>query len=344
MRFLNLSAVCLIAASATAQSIVFPSDHTNEPNGASSITWWPFSNTAPNRSQIVYEEWDLGLTAGTPITRIGFRQDGATNSASKQIVLEVSMGVTAATADTMATGFDSNYVGPATVVYPQSLFVLPTLSSSTPSSTVWIDLPAPHYIYPGGNLLVEFKVFLNNNGNQAFSYRLDRAQFVSQVTAGVQGCMHSGGQTPTLASSPAKVGGNWNLYLSSAPLNTPMALFVAPNQQLTQPYSLAAFGVDPSCQGQLPAGGFVALSATTNSGGAAQWSVPVPNMMVFNDYYMTSQAVAFDFFSAGKLVVSNADQVQFGIDPASSILFGNGSTTVATGSVYAHYGVVTLFN
>tara|TARA_R110002072_G_scaffold273219_4_gene433846 strand:+ start:41664 stop:42707 length:1044 start_codon:yes stop_codon:yes gene_type:complete len=340
----SVSAICLLAASAAAQSIVFPSDHTNIGNGSSSLSWIPFSSAAPFRAQIVYEDWDLGLPMGTPISRIGFRQDGATNSASEQVIMEVSMASTSATASTMATSFAGNYVGTPTVVYPQGLFTLPALSSATPSSIVWIDLPAPHYVYGGGNLLVEFKIFLNSNGNQAFSYRLDRATYISQVTAGVPGCMHSGGQTPTLASSPTRVGSNWNLYLSAAPSNSPMALFLAPAQQLAAPYSLGALGVDPSCQGQVPLGSYVALGGNTNSGGAYSWSIPVPNMLVFNDYYMTSQAVAFDYFSPGKLVVSNADQVQFGINPAASILFGTGSTTATTGSVYANYGLVTLFN
>jgi hypothetical protein len=46
----------------------------------------------------------------------------------------------------------------------------------------------------------------------------------------------------------------------------------------------------------------------------------------------------------GGLVVSNADQIQFGIEPPASIVWSQGSASAATGIVYTNQGVVTLFN
>ena len=44
------------------------------------------------------------------------------------------------------------------------------------------------------------------------------------------------------------------------------------------------------------------------------------------------------------VVVSNADQIQFGIRPPAAIVWAQGSATAATGIVYTDQGVVTFFN
>lgn len=341
MRTLS-SILCLSAALMAQNSVIFPSDHTNIANGESSINWFPFSHAAPFRAQIVYEDWDLGIAPGTPITRIGFRQDGTVTSASHEVMLEVSMGVSNGTSETLCSSFASNFAGPPTVVRPQSLFVVPALTGTEPIA--WIDLPAPHYVYQGGDLLVEFCVASNDNGNAAWDYRLDMANYVSTVTAGVPGCLHTGGQRPTLQSSPGRVGGNWDIELSNAPVNVPIAIFISPGQQMVAPYGLGTLALDPSCMGQLPQNDFISFGGVSDVNGGASWSVPIPNWLIFNDAYMTSQVVACDMFSTGQLVVSNADEVQFGIDPASTILIGMGSTNLVFGDLYPHYGVVTLFN
>ena len=56
MRPINIAAVCLLATTAVAQSVVFPSDHATVLNGATSLNWFPFSSSAPFRGQIVYDE------------------------------------------------------------------------------------------------------------------------------------------------------------------------------------------------------------------------------------------------------------------------------------------------
>jgi hypothetical protein len=335
--------VLLLTAGLCAQgSIVFPSTHATIPDGASQIPWFPFSSGI-SRGQVVYEDWDLGIPANTPITRIGFRQDPIGGSVpSRLLQLEVRMGTTFATASSLGTSFDGNYVGTPAIVVPAGLYTLPGLVASNPT-TVWVDLTTP-YLYPGGNLLVEFRVLGNNNGNQGFTYYLDQASYVSPVTAGVQGCQHSGLQRPVLTSTGTQVGTAWNLTLQQAPANTAIVLFVALGQAMTAPYSLQSIGLDPTCMGQLPLVGLASLSAGSNSAGYAAWSVPIPGGLAFNDYVVSSQAVALDFFVPGSLVVSNADQIRFGIAPPSSLLFSQGSASAATGNVSANVGLVTLFN
>jgi hypothetical protein len=335
--------VLLLAAGAFAQSsIVFPSTHATIPDGSSSIYWFPFSNGV-SRAQIVYEDWDLGVPANTPITRIGFRQDAAGAGApARQLQLEVRMGTTTAGAATIGSGFDANWAAPPTTVFGPGLYALPAIVPSN-LAVVWVNLTTP-YQYPGGNLLVEFRVAANNNGNQAFSYPLDFGDFVSPVTAGVPGCLHSGNQRPVLTSFPTLVGTNWMLQLAQAPASTPVVLFVAPGAPMTAPYGLQVLGLDPSCQGQLPLLNLVSLGGLSNTSGYAFWNVPVPGGLAFNGFTMTSQVVALDSFVTGGLVVSNADQISFGIHPPASIVWSQGSASAATGIVYPNQGVVTLFN
>ncbi|MEO6594081.1 MAG: hypothetical protein ABIP94_04945 [Planctomycetota bacterium] len=338
----TLSFVLLSAGLLAQGSYVFPSTHATIPNGSSYISNVPFS-AGISRIQIVYEGWDMTLPVNTPITRIGFRQDSTQTSVSRILQLEVRMGQTSATATSLSTTFDNNYLGAPAIVYAQGLFTLPALSAATPNSIVWVNLTTP-YVYTGGNLLVEFRVLGNNNANAGFYYPLDLATYVSTVTPGVQGCLNSGGQRAVLTSNPTAIGSNWYLSLSSAPANGPIAIFVAANQQLSAPYSLSIIGLDPSCQGQLPVGNLASFSGTTNSSGGTSWSVPVPYNLALNNAYMSSQVVALDFFVPGSLVVSNADQIQFGVNPAESFLVSQGSATSMTGSIYANYGIVTLFN
>lgn len=336
-----LSATLLLGAGLAAQSIVFPSTHATIANGASSIDWFPLSSGI-SRQQIIYEAWDLNIPVNTPITRIGFRHDPSYSSVARQVQMEVRVGTTAATSATIGSNFDNNFVGTPTTVFPTGLYTLPAFTTQT-GGQFWINFTTP-YTYTGGNLLVEFRVYANNNGNQSFSYGIDRALYVSPVTSGVAGCQHSGNQTPTLQHYPTAIGANWQMALNSAPANTPIALFVAGGQPMSAPYSLANIGLQPSCFGQLPLTGLTSFGGVTGGSGNASWNIPVPNNLALNNFVVSAQVVAIDFFSPGTLVVSNASQVQFGVNPPASIVYSTGSATATTGSVYGNYCPVTFFN
>ncbi len=339
MRF--VATLACLAASLAAQSVVFPSAMNGVANGSTYQYFFPFSNGV-SREMVVYEDWDLNLPANTSITRIGFRQDDAQSAPSYLVQLEVRMGTTYATAETLSTDYDANFASSPFTAFPIGLVTLPALAAATPGTIVWVNLPNP-YLYPGGNLLVDFRIYANNNGNQSFYYPLDETGFYSPVVTGALGCLHSGGQRPQLASYPTEVGGTWRLQLLNAPASTPLAVFVADQPMPAAPYSLSVLGLDPSCMGQMPLN-FLAFSATSDIYGGYLWQVPVPNNVVFNHYLLTSQVLAFDYFSPGYLVTSNADQVEIGIAPPASILTSQGSATATTGYVYQNRGVVTFFN
>lgn len=339
MRFVPLT--LLLTAGLAAQSIVFPSTHATIANGASSIDWFPLSSGI-SRQQIAYEAWDLNIPINTQITRIGFRQEPGYSSVARQVQMDVRVGTTLATSATLGSTFDNNFVGTPTTVFPLGLYTLPAFTTST-GGVFWINFTTP-YTYTGGNLLVDFRVYANNNGNQSFSYGIDRALYVSTVTNGVAGCPHSGNQTPQLQHYPTALGAYWQMSLSSAPANTPLALFVAGGQPLSAPYSLASIGLAANCYGQLPLTGLASFSGSTNGGGGASWSVQVPNTLALNHFIISAQVAAIDFFSPGLLVVSNASQVEFGVNPPASIVYSTGSATATTGSVYNNYCPVTFFN
>jgi hypothetical protein len=250
------------------------------------------------------------------------------------------MGTTLSDAATLGTDFDANYIGSPTVVYPQGPYALPAMTPGSPTN-VWVNLATP-YLYPGGNLLVEFQVFGNDLGNAAFPYFLDQASFVSPVVAGTPGCPHSGGQIAHLTSGPTAIGSTWYPSLMNALASTPVVLFVAPKQQMPAPLSLQLLGLGPTCIGQVPPV-FVTVAGVTN-GGYASWPVPVPNDLSFNNVYMTSQVVLLDGLAPGGLLVSNASEIRFGVHPRTSALRSQVSATAATGMVMLDFGAVTLFN
>lgn len=337
----TLTIALSLTASLAAQSIIYPSSHQNIANGSSYNGSWPFS-AGISRAQFVYEDWDLNIPANTPITRIGFRQDSTQAAATQLLQLEVRIGTTLATATTISNTFDNNFSGAPTTVFPLGLFTLPTLTS-TSNAIIWVNFNAP-WVYPGGNLLAEFRVYGNNNGNQGFYYPLDLGTFVSPLNHGVPGCPHSGNQTPVLTNSATQIGSNWYMTLSGAPAGTAVALFISAGQPLVPGYSLGVLGLQPSCLGQLSPTGLASFSASTSGSGSVQWNVPVPYNLALNNYTISSQAVAFDFFSTGFLVVSNGDSVRFGVSPAETMVYASGSATAATGSPYANFGIITLFN
>jgi hypothetical protein len=334
--------LCLFLAGGLAAqaSVVFPSNHATITNGSTSIDWSPLSSGI-SRQQIVYDAWDLGIPANTSITRIGFRQEPGASSVARQVQMDVRMNITTATSSTLSATYDNNFNGAPTTVFAQGLFTLPAFTS-TQSNVVYINLTTP-FLYTGGNLLVDFRIYANNNGNQAFSYYLDRATFVSPVLNGVSGCPHSGGPAPVLTTYPTAVGATWQQNLASAPASAPGVMLITVGAPLATPYSLQALGLQASCQGQVPAG-FAAFGIATGISGTNYTGIPLPNSLGLNNLVATSQVAIFDLFSPGSLVVSNAVQVTFGANPAATILWSQGSATATAGSVYANYCPVTFFN
>lgn len=348
MNLLRTLPLLLVAAGASAQA-VFPSDHAAVSNGSGSQSWFPYSYGV-SRMMALYESWDLGVPASHQITRIGFRADGTTIAYGKSLQLEVRMGTTDRTHSNMLSNFDNNYLASPTTVFGPALFTMPDLNNvlnpNPNGPIIWLTLATPFTFDPSHNLLVEWRVYANNNGGAAFNYTLDSATFLSPIISGPLGCQHSGNQIPDLSSRPTKVGGSWIVDLYQGPANQPVIFFINVGLPLTPPFSLAPLfgGIPAACTGQVSPISLFSLPGTTGSSGYTNFIVPIPNDRTFNDVTLSTQAFCFDFFSPGGLVVSNGDQMQIGIDPAMSVLWHQGNATNATGSVYQNYGVVTLFD
>ena len=163
-----------IAGSLSAQTTyTFPSDHAAIPNGTGYAPNFPYAYGV-SRMQAEYDAWDLVIPANTSISRIGFRQDGTNASTGHALHLEVLMGYTSNNAANLSGTYASNYAGTMTSVFGPALFTLPTLTS-VGGATVWLNLTTPFVYNPPANqnLLVEWRVAANNNGNAAFTYYHD---------------------------------------------------------------------------------------------------------------------------------------------------------------------------
>jgi hypothetical protein len=350
MKSLALAPAALLASVVAAQTIAtFPTTHASIASGSTYVTNIPYSSGV-SRVQMEYDAWDITVPNGTPITAIGFRQDIGTASTGHALQLEVRMGTTLSDASNIAGTFDTNYAtGPVTVFGP-ALYTLPGLITTPGNAVIMLPLTTPYVYNSSQNLLVEYRITANNNGNAAWSYYLDAGSFVSPTAQGAQGCVNSGGQRATLTtgSGGAALGGYWYLYLNGAPASSIGFIFLTFRPLVATPYSLASFvpGIDATCQGELDvAHTIIPTTITTNTSGGYYWGIQVPltPRVGLNNLILTTQAAVFDFFAPGGLVVSNGDQVQLGIQPAETTIISTGSATATSGSVYRNYGVITFF-
>jgi hypothetical protein len=344
----------LFAIGLAAQNVaVFPADYVNVPDGPYNSPNLPLAN-GTGRGQIVYEQWDLPVPVGSSITRLGFRQDPGTTTmdTGRGLQLEIRMGYTTATSANISTTLDSNFASTPVTVYPTALLQLPNLRDTAnplPDGRFWINLTTPFVYSPAANqnLLVEYRVYGNSAGGSSFNYRIDRADYYSPVVNGPAGCQHSGGSTPTLTLSPTRTGSQFYATIASAPGNSFAVLLMAIGSPLQQPFSLQTYvpGIAAACQGQIAVVGASSLTGFTGSTGSATFYFNIPNVRVpYNDLTVGTQAAFFDLFAPGGLVVSNGAQVEIGIQPQSTIVWGSGPpSTVTTGSQNTRYCPVAFF-
>lgn len=353
MHTTTAAAVLLLAAGLAAQgTAVYPADYQNVAEGPFNSPNLPLAN-GTGRALCVYEQWDLPLQPGATITRLSFRQDATLTAmdTGRSLQLEVRMGYTQNTHATLSTNFDANYAAAPVTVFGPALLALPNLRDANnplADGKVHIDLTTPFVYQPGAgdNLVVEYRIFGNSGGGTAWNYRLDRADYYSPLATGTPGCRHSGGRTPTLTLSPVRTGSSFTASIASGPGNSLALLLIAPGQQLAAPFALDTIvpGIDPTCQGQLPLLGTAALTAFTSGSGTATVSFTIPNQRVYNDVFLACQAAFFDLFAPGGVAVSNGEQLQIGIQPQSSVLWGAGPpATVTTGSINQRYCPVAFF-
>lgn len=342
-----------LATSLGAQSITtFPNDYANVPEGP----FW--SDNLPlawgtSRVMTIYDAWDLAVPNGMRITRIGFRQDGqmTTLDVGHALQLEVRMGYAMSPASAANSVFDQNYTTAPTTVFGPALFTLPNLrdpASPLPNGVFWLALATPFVFHPAnGNLIVEYRIYGNNVGGAAFPYYLDRAWAYTPSNTGVPGCPHSGSATPVLSTQPPVVANQFYFQVSSAPANSLTVLLLTPNGRMVAPYSLQPIlpGIAASCMGQLPLPHLVPVVGVADPYANAYFYLNVPaNRIPCNDMWVGAQAVSFDFFSPGGVVVSNAMEVQIGIVPSCMQIYAQGPPlSQVSGYLYYGYCPVAFF-
>jgi hypothetical protein len=139
-----------------------------------------------------------------------------------------------------------------------------------------------------------------------------------------------------------------SVYLNgtNGPSNSFAIVAVSVGYQLVTPYPLGALfgGIQASCTGQLDLSSLATIGVGTSTSGGFSPYYTVPNNPVFNDLWLSHQALVLDVFSPGGIVTSNGVAVQVGIAPRSSILYATGLPTLTpTGQVSANYCPVAFF-
>lgn len=341
-----LPSLCLFTA-AVAQSVaVFPSDHTNIQNGGYSSGMFPYS-FGISRMQSVYDAWDLQVPAGHQITAIGVRQEGSSTSTGCGLQLEVRLGETTFDSGTIPSGMDANFTSPPVTVFGPAPFTLPDLTPATTAMPIWVHLTTP-YTYQGGNLLVEWRIHSNTLGNASWFYYLDAATHVMPVHDGPTGCPNANNQQSQLSTTDAApLGGTWRLDIWHGPPNTFGLLMVAFGRPLVAPYSLQSLltGISPACLGQIDLSSpLLTTGLVTDVGGGSPFFIPLPaDRLAWHQASLSMQAIMLDPAAPGSAVVTNGEEVQFGVRPANTMLVGPGSASATSGLVYRNYGLVTLF-
>jgi hypothetical protein len=351
---LTLSSICCVVGAATTQNnTVFPSDHTGTSPlitlpGATSESYVPFSYGV-RRQMLFLDAWDLHIPNGRAISRIGFVRDGTSTSTGYALQMKVVAGQSTRSLDNVSTTFADNISTTPTVVFGSAtggakIFNLPDLGGVAGVEMVWLPFDTPFPFDAQKNLVLDFQVFANQNGNATFAYRLDAAQHRSPVRSFNQACPTSGNRFPAVVSngSSTYVGGNWYLSLSNGPATAPMALLVGV-QSYEPGIALDVLGAT-GCQ--LSVDGLWSGAYATSASGAYSWTFPIPMNLDLFGGRLYSQAILQDVF-ANPLgwVTSTGDEITLGIRPRAARIHGaQGDAQATTGSIERNFGLILIFD
>ena len=346
-------AVSLLGAAIAQSPAIFPAEYSAVAEGPLDSPNLPLAY-GTSRVQMVYERADLNIPNGRQIRRLGFRQDATFPNleAGRSLQLEIRMGYSSLATTAVTGTFDTNYTNTPTTVFGPALLALPALrdpAAPLPNGQFWITLTTPFTYNPGSNnLVVEYRVYGTSGGGAPFAWRLDRADYYSPTALGPDGCAHSGGQIPRLTVDPVRTAGYYSSALTLGPAQSLAVLAMTTGAPLATPYSLQPFlpGIATACRGQISLTNPLALTAVTNSSGGVYYSFFVPNSpALYNDLYVSSQAVLLDFFAPGGAAVSNGAQVQIGIPPRCTTVYAGGPpSTLMSGAASANYCPVSFFD
>lgn len=345
-RSLSLS-FAVAAGSLAAQTVtVFPFDHVTV-EGSTSITSRPLS-AGISRVMLVYSKWRLGIPNGAQINRVGFRPDMAGTGTGQQVQMEIWMGHTDNLGSGVSTTFDNNYLAPAVRVYDLAIYALPTVPPVSPGpnpATIWIPLDRPFTYDNSHNLVVEYRIFANSNGNAAFSYRLDVATYLSDTTTFGTACPTSSSRLTRVTTQPVAAGGSLSVSIANGPASSPGSLLIGASNTtwngVPLPFALDGFGAT-GCTVQVSVDASVGIS--TNTSGAFSASLPVPNVNGLYGQSIYFQAAIADLFAnpAG-FVTSSSGSTTIGVNPQATMVAATGSATATTGSRTNTTGIVSFF-
>ena len=250
--------------------------------------------------------------------------------------------------NSMSTTFANNYSTPAVTVYTPKTFALPTVAAvaSGPNNNfIWIPLDTPFTYDSTQNLVVEYRVTANSNGNAAFAYALDAGTAITPTTTFGSGCQTSGGTTPALTAGAATVGANWNLSLANGPASSAGILILGGSNTTFNgtplPILLDPLGA-PNCR--LSVSMDITIAVVTNASRAFSANVPIPAVPPMAGSTFYAQAAISDVFANTLgLVTSSSASATVGVTPQASALAATGSATATTGSRTNNFGLFSVF-
>ena len=351
----NAFALGLAAASAVAlpaqNTATFPAWSATR-DGSTSENNLPLANGV-SRVMMVYDKAELTVPANSSITKLGYRQDAQNKVASTgySVQLETLMGESTKDYSTVGANFANNYTGTPVTVFTKKIFVLPNMAAPTATgtnpSTTFLSLPldTPYLYTKTNNLVVEHKVYANNNGNAAFTYYLDVDPFRTVTSSYGAGCVNSSSKTGNVASNVVGLGGYWQLSITNTTPVAPTAVFIGVSNQvwkgLTLPFDLAPLGA-PSCK--MLTDMVLTLGGNSNSSGSYSTGFYTPADTKLNNATLYVQAASYDPFANDLgIVTSNGAAVTFGFPARMSTVQASGNVAATTGSVTAQYGLVSTF-
>ena len=351
-----LAAAAALFASSTLsaqQRAVFPIDReipgaTGFPfhvDGNSSTTLYPFSGGVSRVQYVVETRRDgisvLNLPANAQINSLRFPADGTIQSFGESLQMQILMAHTTRNAGDASSTFDDNYTsGLPQTVFATQIFTLPDLNNPLApggiSQEVVVPLDTPFTFDGVSNLLIEFVITANSNGNQSFTYRLDWGFDNSVVNALGNGCQTSGGSVPTLTSQPTAIGDTWSIALSSAPASSMVSLSIGLSNF---PAADLGFIGAPGCVTQVSP--VATIADTTSTGGFSSWNFSVGNDIALWQLDVYSEAFCVDLFAnPGGLVTSNTDNMRLGINPPATMIERRGDAAAVTGTLRRNWGQI----
>jgi len=301
---------------------------------------------------MIYDKAELTIPANSSIHKLAYRQDSQTKVASTgyNVQLETLMCESAKNYSSVTGTFANNYSGSPVTVFAKKIFAMPSMPSPTTAgpSTVFLSLPLDT-AFPytkANNLLVEHRIYANNNGNASFSYYLDVDPFNTTATGFGAGCVNSSSKTASIASNTIGLGGSWQLSVTNTTPVAPTAVFIGASNtswnSVALPFDLGILGA-PGCKMLTDMALTIGGNSSVNGAYTTGFYTPADPKLSGTKLY--AQAASYDPFANNLgIATSNGVAVTFGFPARMSMVYSYGNVAATTGSLTAQHGLVTTFD